>query len=341
MEMDIIIEFLTAFTDYFLAVLPWVAVGFFLSGLINEFVPVQLIERHLGGKGLKPLLYAIFAGAVLPLCCISVLPVAISLYQKGARLGPVLAFIVATPATSIHALLVCYAMLGILFTVFIFFTEILMGLVIGAIGNIIKPRIEQKPASSAGKIARDPVCGMSVDVSNAIRTEYKGIAYYFCCQHCRAIFKKEPERYVIAVERGLKERINSIFQYAFIDIVKRIGPALLLGLAIAALIVTIAPVGRFIGDYFGGGFGYLFSLLLGLTMYICSTASVPVVHAFVDHGMEMGAGMVLLLTGPVTSLATIIVLKKEFGNRVLLIYLVTICVLALSLGYSFQILTLM
>lgn len=338
--MDLIIEFLTAFTDYLLAVLPWVAVGFFLSGLINEFVPVQLVERHLGGNGLKPIYYSIFAGAVLPLCCIGALPVAISLYQKGARLGPVLAFMIATPATSIPALLVCYAMLGIMFTVFIFFAEILMGLVMGAIGNFIKPGIEPKPARSVGRIARDRICGMSVDVSDAVRAEYKGITYYFCCQHCRAIFEKDPERYVTVVERGIKERISSIFGYAFIDMVKRIGPALLLGLAIAALVVTVAPVGRFIGDHLGGGLGYLFSLLFGLAIYICSTASVPVVHAFVTHGMEIGAGMVLLLAGPVTSWAAILVLKKEFGIKVLLTYLVTISVLALSLGYFFSIFTL-
>jgi len=338
MNMEIIVRFLTAFTDYLFAVLPWVAIGFFLSGLISEFVPVQLVERHLGGNGLKPILYSIFAGAVLPLCCIGALPVAISLYQKGARLGPVLALMVAAPATSISALLVSYAMLGKIFTVYIFFAEILMGLVMGVIGNFIKPGIEPTPTRSVGRIARDPICGMSVDVSNAVRSEYKGITYYFCCQHCRAIFENEREKYATVVERGIKERIISIFRYSFIDMVKRIGPALLLGLAIAAMIVTVAPIGRFIGDHLGGGFGYLFSLIFGLTIYICSTGSVPIVHAFVTHGMEIGAGMVLLLAGPVTSLATILVLKKEFGSKVLLTYLVAISVLALSLGYCFSIL---
>ena len=52
--------------------------------------------------------------------------------------GPVLAFLVATPATSITALLVCYALLGIKFTVFIFFAVIVMGLVMGLIGNLIR-----------------------------------------------------------------------------------------------------------------------------------------------------------------------------------------------------------
>ncbi len=57
---------------------------------------------------------------------------------------------------------------------------------------------------------------------------------------------------------------------------------------------------------------------------ISSSASVPLVHAFVSQGINIGAGMVLLLVGPVTSLGTILVLfddistkkgvKKEQGN---------------------------
>lgn len=63
---------------------------------------------------------------------------AISFYKKGARVGPVLAFLVATPATSVTALLVCWQILGHRFTIFIFFAVILMGLITGIIGNSLK-----------------------------------------------------------------------------------------------------------------------------------------------------------------------------------------------------------
>jgi uncharacterized membrane protein YraQ (UPF0718 family) len=64
---------------------------------------------------------------------------------------------------------------------------------------------------------------------------------------------------------------------------------------------VFTPVGKFVGGRFGGGLGYLFSLVFGLVMYICSTASVPLVDAFISQGMNIGAGMVLLLVGTVTS----------------------------------------
>jgi len=104
-------QFFLVLKDYLIEVLPFLAVGFLLSGLIHEFIPAGWVERHLGGKGIKPLLYSTLVGTALPICCIGALPVAVSLHQKGARLGPVLAFLVATPATSVTALLVCYGLI--------------------------------------------------------------------------------------------------------------------------------------------------------------------------------------------------------------------------------------
>ena len=61
-----IAQFLIEFKDYLILVLPYLAIGLLLSGLIHEFIPAEWIERHLGGKGIKPLLYSILVGAVIP-----------------------------------------------------------------------------------------------------------------------------------------------------------------------------------------------------------------------------------------------------------------------------------
>jgi len=330
----LIVQYFVVFKDYFIEVLPYLAIGFFLSGLVHEFAPSQWVERHLGSRGIKPLVYATLAGTVLPICCFGALPVAVSLRQKGARLGPVLAFLVATPATSISALLVTYGLLGPKFTVFIFFAVIIMGLVMGLVGNRFEGKA--KVTGAAAEQAVDPVCGMSVEVGKATRAEYCGQSYYFCCPHCQQAFKDRPEEYMGRYSRNIVHRMKHVFRYAFVDMVKEIGPELLLGLALAALVAAITPVGRFVGAYFGGGLGYLFSLGFGLVMYICSTASVPLVHAFVSQGMNVGAGMVLLLAGPVTSWGTILVLRKEFGGRILAIYLAVVSGMALVLGYAFS-----
>jgi len=330
----LIVQYFIAFKDYLIEVLPFLAIGFLLSGLIHEFVPSEWVERHLGGGGIKPILYSTLVGTILPICCLGSLPVAVSLHQKGARLGPVLAFLVATPATSITALLVTYGFLGLKFTVFIFFAVIAMGLVMGLVGNLIKVR--PKVFAPQEQQALDPVCGMSVEVGKAAKTEYGGETYYFCCSHCQQAFEDSPEEYIGAYSRNIAHRVKHVLRYAFVDMVKEIGPELLLGLALAALVAAVAPVGEFVGAHFGGGLGYLFSLGFGLIMYICSTASVPLVHAFVSQGMNIGAGMVLLLVGPITSWGTILVLRKEFGGKILAIYLAVVSLMSLALGYCFS-----
>jgi uncharacterized membrane protein YraQ (UPF0718 family) len=339
--MDMVIKFFTVFKGYLVEVLPFLMIGFLLSGLIHEFIPAKLVEKHLGGKGIKPILYSTLAGTILPVCCIGSLPIALSLHQKGARLGPVLAFLVATPATSITALLVSYGLLGLKFTIFIFFAVILMGLIMGIVGNLIRfspPKKLANPACCQDKEPIiDPICGMNVN--KGLKTEYQGEYYYFCSAHCQVVFGKDPDKYVDTKEnintKGVRERLNSVFKYAFIDMVNKIGLEIFLGLTLAASVSVITPVEEFVGYHFSAGLGYLFSLVFGLAMYICSTASVPLVHAFVSQGMNVGAGMVLLIAGPVTSWGTLLVLRKSFGGKTLILYLTIISILALSFGYIF------
>jgi xanthine dehydrogenase accessory factor len=45
--------------------------------------------------------------------------------------------------------------------------------------------------------AKDPICGMRVEIATARYTSiYKDEAYYFCCAGCKQKFDREPEKYV-------------------------------------------------------------------------------------------------------------------------------------------------
>lgn len=47
--------------------------------------------------------------------------------------------------------------------------------------------------------ARDPVCGMDVDIASArFQADFEDRTYYFCCPHCRAAFEADPARYLQA-----------------------------------------------------------------------------------------------------------------------------------------------
>jgi Cu+-exporting ATPase len=44
------------------------------------------------------------------------------------------------------------------------------------------------------KPPRDPVCGMRA--SDGITLVYKGQDYFFCSDHCKQQFEKDPESYI-------------------------------------------------------------------------------------------------------------------------------------------------
>ena len=280
---------------YSAEVVPALAIGFLLSGIAHEFIPQEWVDRNLGNKGFRAILIATFVGALLPICCWGSLPVAVGFYKKGAKLGPVLAFLVATPATSISALLVTYVLLGLKFTIFIFIAVIVMGIIVGVVGNMLQYKEKPRGLSEA-------------------------------CPHCHeaaATCKHKADMFC---------RIKAVLKYAYIDMPKELGLETLMGLALAAIVMAYVPLGELIGKYLFGAAGYVFSLVFGLLTYVCSTATVPLADAFIKQGMNVGAAMVFLLVGPITSYGTILVLRKEFGSRILFIYLGLISIISLLFG---------
>jgi uncharacterized membrane protein YraQ (UPF0718 family) len=227
------------------------------------------------------------------------LPIAITFRKKGASLGPILAILIATPATSINALIVTAKLLGLEFAVYLFFSVILMGVVAGLIGN----RMRVKKICNAD-------CNCDEGHHNSSESGVR--------------------------EKSFASRAVSVFKFAYIQMPKDIGKETLLGLALAASVDSLLPVGYLVKYYLKGPIGYLFALIFGLVTYICATMGVPLVDALIKQGLDRGAGFVLLVVGPVTSYGTILVLRKEFGLKVLLVYLGLISSLGLMSGYIFS-----
>ncbi|MBI2184078.1 MAG: YHS domain-containing protein [Thaumarchaeota archaeon] len=43
---------------------------------------------------------------------------------------------------------------------------------------------------------QDPVCEMEVEEDEAVELVHEGKTYYFCCDGCMNIFKKNPSKYI-------------------------------------------------------------------------------------------------------------------------------------------------
>lgn len=92
---------------------PYLLVGFTLSAVIGRFLNAAWIREHLGGRKAYSVPLASLLGVPAPLCSCGVLPLASSLWKRGAGRGPVLGFLTSTPLTGLDSMLVVYAVLGI------------------------------------------------------------------------------------------------------------------------------------------------------------------------------------------------------------------------------------
>lgn len=140
------------------------------------------------------------------------------------------------------------------------------------------------------------------------------------------------EAQAVQAEPNALQKLGSGMRFAFLGVLNDIGPWFLLGCAVSGLITVAVPDG-FIQNALGTGIvPMLVMLLMGLPMYVCATASTPLVAALVLKGLSPGAALVFLLTGPVTNAATLGVLTKVLGPRGVTAFLLSIAVTSLAFG---------
>jgi len=73
--------------------------------------------------------------------------------------------------------------------------------------------------------------------------------------------------------------------------------------------------------------------LAAIPLYICATASTPVAGALILKRLSPGAALVLLLSGPATNMATLVLLWRLMGARVVAVYLAAIGGCSLFFGW--------
>jgi len=140
------------------------------------------------------------------------------------------------------------------------------------------------------------------------------------------------------------QRRNGVLRalrYGFVTMPRDIGKSILLGLLIAGLIAALIPDDFFAGAI-GAGVGAIFlMMLLGIPIYVCATASVPIAVALMAKGVSPGAALAFLIAGPATNAAAIVTIWKVLGRRTAAIYLFTVAVSAvlcgLALDYIFRV----
>lgn len=149
------------------------------------------------------------------------------------------------------------------------------------------------------------------------------------------LIKHQPEE--AHSEPGIPEKyagnqLISVFKYSYVNMIQDIGPRLVLGLILAAVIQVAVPDAFFLQFGSQPFIQMLAMLAVAVPMYICSTGSIPIAAALIAKGLTPGAAFVLLMAGPAVNLGSMLVIHKTMGRKFTVLYLATIIAGAVFFG---------
>lgn len=285
----------------------YIIFGFFIAGLLYIYIKPEKIKKYFGSKKISSVIYISLIGIPIPLCSCGVVPTAISFKRQGASTGATLSFLISTPESGVDSIAITYALMDPVMT----FARPVCAFITATIAGILQNFLdtsEHKPAD--GKEDTCKVCEAN------------------CCSSMENVsFDKCSENH------SFFEKIKAGLKYSFLDLMGDVSCWLIFGLTLAGLISVLIPA-ELIEGYLGSGFfSMLIMLVIGIPVYICASASTPIAAALVAKGASPGAALVFLLAGPATNIASIVVLTKFLGKRAVIIYLLTICICSLFLGW--------
>lgn len=271
---------------------PYLLFGFLIAGLLSVWISPAAVERHLGNRGFMSIFKASLFGVPLPLCSCGVIPVAMSLHKHGAGKGATASFLLSTPQTGVDSILVTYSLMGPALAI----VRPIAALATGLFGGFLVELVEKgRPTPEKPRHCQDDCC---------------------------AAGKPKVHWFVRAMRHG------------FVTLPADISAAMLIGIAAAALIAAFVP-DDFFASYLAGGGGIaamLVMMAVGIPVYVCATASVPVAVAMMAKGLSPGAAMVFLMTGPATNAAGLATLWAAMGARTAIAYLASVMICSLATG---------
>ncbi len=254
-----------------------VLLGLVFVGLLAN-IPQNLVLSVLGKGGtFNGILRATAAGVLLDLCSHGILMVGTKLYQKGASIGQVMAFLIASPWNSFSLTLIMFSLIGFKWTL----AFILLSMIIAVISGWIFDYCVARKVLPANP--------------NSFELD--------------AEFKFWPE--------ARKQWASINWSFDTVKTIAREGASgsrmvlrwLLFGVVLAALIRTFVSV-EFFQQWFGPSLiGIMFTLIAATVIEVCSEGSTPIAADLLTRALAPGNSFTFMMAGVSTDYTEILVLK--------------------------------
>ena len=273
----------------------WVLLSLAVGGLVHEFLPTSRFRQLLNRKGVSAMFSAVLFGACLPICSCGVIPLAISLFKSGVRLGPVMAFAAATPIINPAAVILSLALLGPRITA----AYVTLGLTMPLLLGFASERWGDKRMADPEAMAQ----------------------------------RDQPD--VQTPGQGTPGRVINALRWGFADLGPTIGFYLGIGVLLAGLLSAFLPpswIDTYLRE--SSGLALLAAALLGASIYVCAVGHIPLVATLLASGAAPGISIVFLVTGTATNLPELIALYNTIGKRTVVVYTTVLVTGAMIAGVA-------
>ena len=256
--------------------------GMVAVGLIDR-VPREFVIGIIGrDQGTKSLLRAVLAGFFLDLCNHGVLMVGAKLYERGASLGQVFAFLVASPWNSLSITIIIGVLMGWGWMVVFILGSLVIALITGMLVEMLERRGRVKPNPNRIDLPAD------FQLWREAKAGLKAQRYDFD-------FVRDVARRSVTASR-------MVLRWLFF------------GVVLAALIQTVVPTEIF-QEWFGATLlGLLATLVAATIIEVCSEGSVPIAADLMNRAAAPGNAFAFLMAGAATDYTEVMVLREVTGR---------------------------
>ncbi len=336
------IVYLENLWDLFVDMSFYIVIGLIFTGLLHAFIKKDAILKHIGKDSTASVVKASVIGVPLPLCSCGVVPTAMYLGKSGASKGSVVSFLTSTPQTGVDSIIATYGMLGPIFAIYRAVAAFFSGIISGIVTNLFCKHDNIAYGEVKTSCGCDGGCEVKAEVESCCSSNQHAKtenspnhdSQESCCSNGHD--KTAVSSNAHDVEKvSFFAKLKIAFTYGFGDFLDEIAGHFVVGLLIAALISTLLPASIF-ENFQNPILTMVLMVLIGIPMYICSTASIPIAVSLMLKGISPGAAFVFLFAGPVTNIASLLVLVKSLGKKVAAIYLASASICAVAFGVLFD-----
>lgn len=333
-----------AFTLAELAVL-FVGISF-LVGVINEFLPKELVKKWLSGRKGRGYFIGSFLGGLTPFCSCSTIPFTVGLLRADAGFGPTMTFLFTSPLVNPIIIPLFLALLGVKVTLIYGVVALGMAIMIGfmlekaGFDRFIKREqiwseggtmVQGSASDSSSKSTSQSCCG-SGKVQPVPVVHLQQTAQSNATPSLASGLQTIIPMASISAEAVQNGRWKRIFNEA-VKQFRSLLPFILLGVAIGSVIHGFFPK-EIVADIAGkdSPLAVPISAVVGIPLYLRVSTMVPIATSLIAKGMSTGAVVALIIGGAGASLPEMAMLRGLFKTPLLLAFIASVLSIAITAG---------